>query len=84
MFTMGTQFNITEKGEEALQDLRQSDMSSWSQTGSLNYILLTALDRESPSTFQGILAHAPRSSYDSNISDSLDILRGKGWITADG
>ncbi len=81
MFTMGTQFDITEEGTDSLQEYRESDLSGLSSEARNGYMVLTILDLEGLMDYQGLLEAMPRRASPSDVSDVLEGLVRKGWIT---
>ncbi len=81
MFTTGTQFDVTEEGVEALQDLRESDLYGLPSSTKLDYLILTALDMQYLIDYEFVLGVSPREASQSNVSDALGRLEKKGWIT---
>ncbi len=85
MFTTGTQFDITEEGVEALQRYRElEDLSILSPETRNGYMVLTLLDLEGLMDYQGLLEAMPQRVGPSGVSEALDSLRRKGWITVEG
>ncbi len=80
MYDSRTQFDLTERGVERLETLRETDLVSAERSIKLDYSLLTMLDQDGMKDFQGIMDESPRSATTASVDSSLASMVRGGWV----